>query len=223
MLAAALAAATAPNPSPSLPRLPRAWPKIVPSTGIPSTVFGGAAIQHVSDADLLPEIALGSADAFQEFYRRFAGRVYSYARLLSASEAGRAEDLAQDVLLAVWRRAASFDAARGDVSGWLYTIARNRFLDHRRRIARAREVPADDADLARLPAPEAGVDTGTRVSLEKALGTLRVEQREAIELAYFGGLTYEETAARLELPVGTLKSRIRTALMTMRGLLEETA
>ena len=213
----------------------RPWPKIVPSVGRRSVVFGGAAIQQVNDttpsvaavvaskdSELLAAIASGSADAFQEFYRRFGGRVYSYARLLSAGESGRAEDLAQDVLLAVWRRAASFDDARGDVPGWLYTIARNRFLDQRRKAARAREVAADDADLARLAAPETGVDAGTRVSLEKALGALRLEQREAVELAYFGGLTYEETATRLAVPLGTLKSRIRAALMTMRDLLEET-
>jgi RNA polymerase sigma-70 factor (ECF subfamily) len=172
-----------------------------------------------SDAVLLGGIALGQTEAFQAFYERFGGRVLIYARQLVGGNADRAEDLAQEVFLSVWRKAASFDAERGDAAGWLYTIARNRFLDDRRRAARSKEIDTE-LDLTHVAdAPEA-VGVEMRVSLGKALSALRDEQRQALELAYFGGLTYEETAVRLNLPVGTLKSRIRAALATLRDLLE---
>lgn len=178
-----------------------------------------AAIGACSDAALLAAIAEGRCEAFQAFYERFGARVLSYARQLVGGHSERAEDLAQEVFLAVWRKAASFDAARGDAAGWLYTIARNRFLDERRKAARSKEIDGE-LDLTHVAETPQGVGAELRISLEKALSILRDEQRQALELAYFGGLTYEETALRLNLPVGTLKSRIRAALSTMRGFLE---
>lgn len=172
-----------------------------------------------SDASLLAAIAEGRCEAFQLFYERFGARVLSYARQLVGGHSERAEDLAQEVFLAVWRKAGSFDADRGDAAGWLYTIARNRFLDERRKAARSKEIDGE-LDLTHVAEVPQGVGAELRVSLEKALSILRDEQRQALELAYFGGLTYEETALRLNLPVGTLKSRIRAALSTLRGFLE---
>jgi RNA polymerase sigma-70 factor (ECF subfamily) len=170
-----------------------------------------------TDIDLVLAIGRQDREAFRLFYDRYAGRILAYVRQLSR-EREVAEDVVQDVFLAVWRKAASYRPDRGDVPGWLYTITRNRLVDRWRR--KGGQVEDDDFDLGRLEAPERGqqghvVDLAVR----QALDALSREQREAVELAYFGGLTYEETAARLELPLGTLKSRIRAGLARMRGVL----
>lgn len=173
---------------------------------------GAAAVPD--DAVLLGRIAGGDLEAFQAFYTRYAGRVLTYARQLSRGR-DLAEDVVQEVFVMVWRRAASFRPDRGDPAGWLYTITRNKLVDHWRKLAEGTEL--DELDERRLA--ESGPED-LRLTLRQALSRVPPEQRRAIEMAYFGGLTYEETAKRLDLPVGTLKSRIRSGLRTLRTVLE---
>jgi RNA polymerase sigma-70 factor (ECF subfamily) len=176
---------------------------------------------EVSDAQLIGRIAAGDRDAFRAFYERYAARVLSYVRLL-ARDREVAEDVVQEVFLSVWRKSASYRADRGDVPGWLYTITRNKLVDLWRRKGGAVEDP--DFDLGRLEAADPGGDGRVvSIAVRRALATLKREQREALELAYFGGLTYEETAERLALPLGTLKSRIRAGLAVLRELLSESS
>ena len=174
-------------------------------------------VAEPDDATLLAEIAAGRTDSFQRFYGRHAGRVLSYAQKL-CGDAVLAEDLAQEVFLTVWRKAAGFQADRGDGPGWLYTITRNKVLDHWRRCGRT--PPIADLDLTLLEAVPRGIGSELKVSLEKAMSGLRDEHRSALDLAYFGGFSYEETARKLGLPLGTLKSRIRAALGLLREALE---
>jgi len=171
-----------------------------------------------TDSELVVRIGQADRDAFRLFYDRYAGRLLAYVRQISRDREV-AEDVVQDVFLSVWRKAASYRPERGDVPGWLYTITRNRVVDRWRR--KGGLVEDDGFDLAALEAPARG-DEGhaTDLSVRQALETLTPEQRQAIELAYFGGLTYEETASRLDLPLGTLKSRIRAGLSRMRGALQ---
>ncbi|MGE0640024.1 MAG: RNA polymerase sigma factor [Thermoanaerobaculia bacterium] len=172
-----------------------------------------------SDIALLGQIAAQDQAAFRLFYERYAARVLAYVRAMGRGRE-QTEDVVQEVFLAVWRKAASFRRDRGDVPGWLYTITRNKLVD----LWRQRPVGSDpvEADLARLPTGETWGETKVvSISLHKLLAGLKPEQRQALELAYFGGLTYEETAERLGLPVGTLKSRIRAGLALMRERLQE--
>jgi RNA polymerase sigma-70 factor, ECF subfamily len=166
------------------------------------------------DAVLLGRIAQGDLEAFQAFYGRYAGRVLSYARQLSRGR-DLAEDVVQEVFVTVWRRAASFRSDRGDPAGWLYTITRNKLVDHWRKLGDAAEL--DELDERSFAEGGAG---DLRLAMRQALSQVSPEQRRAIEMAYFGGLTYEETAKRLQLPIGTLKSRIRSGLKTLRTVLE---
>ena len=172
-----------------------------------------------SDVSLLARIAAGDLEAFQTFYSRHAGRVLAYARQLARGRlghcAGLVEDVAQEVFVTVWRRAASYRPDRGDPSGWLYTITRNKLVDHWRRQGKTAEL--GEIDSPSFTEEESG---DLRVTMRQALARVAPDQRRAIEMAYFGGLTYEETARRLDLPVGTLKSRIRSGLKTLRTLLE---
>jgi RNA polymerase sigma-70 factor, ECF subfamily len=164
-----------------------------------------------TDADLLRRTAAGDLDAFHDFYRRNAGRVIAFIRQVSHDPA-TVEDIAQEVFLTVWRKAGTFKPERGDALGWLYTLTRNKAVDSWRRPER-REVATPVPHR-----PERGAGDLPLI-LRQALARLRPEQRQAIALAYFGDLTYEETASRLALPVGTLKSRIRVGLRAMRELL----
>lgn len=172
------------------------------------------------DIALLQRIAEGDIEAFQVFYERHAGRVLAYARQLNRSSQNTAdltEDVVQEVFVAVWRKAASFQADRGDPCGWLYTITRNKLVDLWRRKGEAAGL--DEVGLQQIPEP-AAPGNELLLTMRQALTQVPAEQRAAIELAYFGGLTYEETAERLHLPLGTLKSRIRTGLRALRTLLE---
>lgn len=170
-----------------------------------------------SGADWLAEIARGDFAAFQRFYECFAPSLLGYVRQL-CRDPTLAEDLLQEVFVTVWQKAASYRPDRGDAAGWLYTIARNKLIDHWRRSGSGPHAAAA-MDFEFFPArAERGSDL--LLTLRKVLEQVSPDQRRAIELAYFGGLTYEETAERLRLPLGTLKSRIRLGLRTMRTLLE---
>lgn len=168
-----------------------------------------------SDAALLGRIAEGDLESFQTFYGRYAGRVLAYARQLGRDR-DVAEDVVQEVFVAVWRRAASYRPDRGDIAGWLYTITRNKMVDLWRRAGDRLELA--EIDEQRLAESEEPGDL--RLSVRQALTRVAPDQRRAIEMAYFGGLTYEETARRLDLPLGTLKSRIRSGLKSLKSLLE---
>jgi len=171
-----------------------------------------------SDFLLLARIAEGDLEAFQLFYDRYAGRVLAYVRQLSRHRDG-AEDVVQEVFVAVWRRASSFRPDRGDPAGWLYTVTRNKLVDLWRRQGET-AAGLDDMKPASEPATTAGDRGDLRLTMHQALARVAPDQRRAIEMAYFGGFTYEETAQRLDLPVCTLKSRIRSGLKSLRSVLE---
>lgn len=198
---------------------PERLPLPLPPPGVYSPLEGKRLLQDIhaapGDHDLLGRIAQGDLDSFQIFYSRYAGRVLAYARQLSRQR-DVAEDVVQEVFVAVWRRASSYRPDRGDPAGWLYTITRNKLVDHWRRLGDPRE----PGDLASLHVAERDEGGDLRLTMRQALAQVTPEQRRAIEMAYFGGLTYEEAAQRLDLPVGTLKSRIRSGLKRLRTLLE---
>ena len=161
--------------------------------------------------------ALDDLDALYEAYHRQAlGLAY---RVLN--DAAEAEEVVQEAFLAIWRAGASYDPARGSVRTWLLTLVRNRAID----VIRARQ-RRPVRPLADAPDPIDPSDVPTQVSLSvdsaaagRALATLPPEQREAVELAFLGGLSHGEIAARLGLPVGTVKGRIRLGLDRLRSAL----
>lgn len=172
-----------------------------------------------SDLELLQRVAVADRDAFRQFYDRHAPQVLAYVRSLGRSR-DASEDVVQEVFLAVWRKAGTYRPERGDVAGWLYTMTRNKVVDLWRKLPTGSD-QSSEASLAALSERPEADSRVVSISLRKAMAELKVEQRQALELAYFGGLTYEETAERLKLPVGTLKSRIRAGLALMRGVLAE--
>lgn len=171
---------------------------------------------------LVQRVASGERDALTALYDQTSPLVYSLAHRIIKDEAA-AEDIVIEVYTHVWRTAASFAPARGSASAWLLTLTRSRAIDalRARRRAQARE-PLEAADdvASDAPGPEdLNVAAERQRFVARALQMLGSEQREAIELAYFGGLSHFEIAARLEQPLGTVKTRIRLGMMKLREAL----
>jgi RNA polymerase sigma factor (sigma-70 family) len=159
--------------------------------------------------------------AFGMLVDHFAPRLRSFLRRGGASEA-EIEDVVQEAMLKVWRRADQFDATRGGASTWIFTIARNERINLLRREIRPE---LDPNDPALVPAPERPADDQVAERqdaerLRQALTTLPVDQAEILHLAFFGDLSHSAIAERLSLPLGTVKSRIRLAVGRLRDYLE---
>ncbi len=173
------------------------------------------------DDGLLVAMARGDEHALATLYDRFGGVAYGVA-LRILRDASLAQDAVQDAFLAAWRTAASFDPARGSASTWLLTLVHRRAVDVVRREHRRRAEPLDDAPIASGDSTDEAVEIREqRRAVQKALAQLPPEQREALELAYYGGLSQAELAERLGVPLGTIKSRMFTALAKLRDLLGE--
>jgi len=162
----------------------------------------------------------GDREAFAALFDHYAPRGKCYLMRLGArSEA--AEELAQETMVTLWRRAASFDPARAAASTWIFTIARNLRIDLARK--EGRPAPVDDPAFEPPPpqAPDAALvaaEDGERIRL--AMETLSADQAQAIRLAFFSDMTHSEIADSLGLPLGTVKSRLRLAMARLRARLE---
>lgn len=176
----------------------------------------------VAAHELVRRMAAGEHDAMAEFYDQSSASVYGLAiRILG--DPGLAQEVVLDVYAQVWQRAADFDAGRGTVAAWLIMLTRSRAIDMRRARRRAPITESlDDAGelSADTPTPEACSAAAERHRfVRRALTALNADARQAVELAYFGGLTHTEIAARLDQPLGTVKTRIRAAMTQLRTLL----
>ena len=178
------------------------------------------------DDELIAAVARGDHPALLALYDRHGRVAYGLAyRILG--EAGAAEEAVQDAYLRVWRRASTFDASRGGVRSWLLTIVHHCAIDLLRRRAGAPPVVAGLDEIAdRRSVPDAWSEVSGRIESERvrtAVETLPGEQRRAIEMAFFDGLTHREIAERDGLPLGTVKGRLRLGLRRLQGLLAEPA
>jgi len=147
-------------------------------------------------------------------YDRYSSIVYSIA-LRVLGDTGAAEDVLQEVFLQLWRNPGVFDSSRGNMAAWLAVIARNRAIDSLRK----RHQEADIADVVVSVEPDLARDTERTRAMEKirgVLGEMPAAQRSALEMAYFEGLTHTEIAARTGEPLGTVKTRIRAGLLSLR-------
>ncbi len=182
-----------------------------------------SAEQRERFSDLLASVARDQdRAAYSEIFGYYAPRVKSYLLRLGSDDAG-AEEIAQDVMVTVWRKAHLFDRRQASVSTWIFRIARNRRID----VFRRNRKPALDPDEpmilpAGAPAPEAGVEAlDVENQVRKAMTDLPEEQLRLIQLAFYEGLSHREIAGKLDLPLGTVKSRIRLAFAKMKGRLDD--
>ena len=180
---------------------------------------------HLSDEALVALVARGDEDALGELYDRLGRVAYGLALRILRDER-LAEDAVQEAFLAVWKSALSFRPERAKASTWIHTLVHRRAVDLVRREERRRAEPLDDELAGRLsdagvPTEEAAWLRFERERVQAALAQLPDAQREAIELAYYGGFSQSELAERLGMPLGTIKSRMFAGLTRLRELLEE--
>ena len=194
-------------------------PRAVPS-GAPSQQEGASGAS--AQADLLKRSSRGDGEAFAAFYDATAARAYGLAVRVVRDRA-QAEEVTQEAFLEVWRTAARFDPERGSAVGWLLTIVHRKAVD-RVRSAEAATRRDTHYEHDNQSVPHDTTAEAVEASLEArrvrtALGELTEVQREALQLAFFGGYTHTEVASMLDLPVGTAKTRIRDGLIRMRDAL----
>ena len=172
--------------------------------------------------DLIARMARRDTDALAQFYDRYAPLAFSMI-LRIVRDRTDASEVLQDVFWEAWESAAAYDAARGTPEAWVATRARTRAIDRVRSLRRRREMFVAPVNEAVAPETEAQPDPGEsaelRGAVQSALGQLSGPQREAIELAYYEGLSHMEIAARLNQPLGTVKTRIKLGMSKLRETL----
>jgi len=182
--------------------------------------------ERLADEELMPLVGRKDPEAFEVLYDRHGGAAFSLAYRIVGDRAA-ADEVTQEAFISVWRSGARFDATRGSVRSWLLSVVRNRAIDFLR--SRAGKAPKltfdDDAVLEQRQAAERTEDEAlqreTAAEIQGALGKLPGEQSKVIELAYFGGFSHSEIARILNLPMGTVKGRMRLGLEKIRGELAE--
>lgn len=191
--------------------------------GSPQTVRNDAADAMATHNALLVRVAeQRDRSAFASLFEHFAPRIKAYLMRTGTAPAA-AEEVAQEAMVAIWRRASTFDPGRASASTWIFTIARNKRIDMVRREKRP-ELDPEDPSL--VPAPETPADeavagTQAAASLREAIATLPPAQRQLLELAFFEDMSHSEIAETQSLPLGTVKSRIRLALVHLRSRVGE--
>jgi RNA polymerase sigma-70 factor (ECF subfamily) len=177
-------------------------------------------LRRLADEELMELVAAGDADAFEVILERHADAAFALAYRICGRHAA-ADDITQESCLAAWRGGARYERGRGSVRTWMLSIVHNRAIDALRRSGvRDRRHAGDEGLEERLEANERtdaqAIENATSREIRGALGELPTEQRQAIELAYFGGFTQTEIASMLDTPVGTVKSRMRLGLEKLR-------
>jgi RNA polymerase sigma-70 factor, ECF subfamily len=170
--------------------------------------------QLSNDADIFARLLDGDKEGFVRLYDEYAGLIYGVA-LRVLRNAAAAEDVVQEVFLQLWRNPASFDPQRGRLAPWLAVITRHKAVDSLRRLKF--EADSSETPLSDPLATEASVHSSADGNkAKKLMAQLPAEQRQVLELAFLDGLTHVEIAARVSQPLGTVKSRIRLGLQSLR-------
>jgi RNA polymerase sigma-70 factor, ECF subfamily len=173
----------------------------------------------LTDGELLTRVGGGDHAAFEELHRRYARTIFGLA-LRRLGDRGRAEDATQEVFAAVWRSARTYDAGRGAGSSWLFAVARNAIVDGFRRRPEPVAEPPDSPTTERGPSEQAE-DGWVAFRVHRALESLPEHERPVIELAYWSGLSQSEISEFLRIPLGTVKTRTRSALARLADALDE--
>ncbi len=177
------------------------------------------------EVELLNQIAGRDLEAFSRLYDRFVGVLFSVVMSI-LKDPGQTEDVLQEVFLQIWDRAGVYDRQLGKPLSWVVALARNKAIDRLRSTQRRNRLLSDvaieetEASVAVESTTGAIIGNETAALVHAALKTLSAEQRQAIELAYFGGLTQTEIAATLKQPLGTVKARVRRGMLQLRDALK---
>jgi RNA polymerase sigma-70 factor (ECF subfamily) len=182
-------------------------------------------MQPIGDSMLIGRMMAGDEAALSNLYDRYSAMLFGMLmRILRDKQA--AEEVLQDIFLQLWRNAGQFDAGRGSLAAWLLVIGRNRAISRLRGRSGREVLEEEEGAFANTFVSSQNVEeeawrTELRASLTAALSRLPEEQRQAVELAYFEGMTQSEIAARTRAPLGTVKTRVRTAMQSLKQILDD--
>jgi RNA polymerase sigma-70 factor, ECF subfamily len=187
-----------------------------PNETVTSRRLGSSEVD--SDRALMEKVRAGGQQAMTAIFDRYAGLVYSVAfRVLK--DAGHAEDVTQEIFFQLWRNPASFSFSKGSLGAWLLVVARNRAIDHLRQ--RKPAEPIDEVVVVSATNLQSEAECNILMKRVRGiLGDLPQEQQQSLQLAFFDGLSHSEIAERTGQPLGTVKTRIRSALSSLRKRLE---
>lgn len=194
-------------------------------SGVPVSVCAHTMTRSASMTELLQRVAEGGdAEAYRKLFQSYAPRVKSYM-MRQGADSGTAEELAQETLLTVWRKAALYSGEKGSATTWIFTIARNLRIDRLRREVPWQELPDghDEEPSADTPPDEQLSDKERSARVQAALAELPPDQHEVVVLSYIEGLSHSEIAEKLGVPLGTVKSRMRLAYQKVRESVEDLA
>ena len=189
-------------------------------------MISGNDSEQRADFQLMARVADGEEDAFSDLYHRFSPSLFGMA-LRILNDAKEAEDALQEGFISMWRRASSFDAERSSPFAWAVMIVRHKAIDKlriRHRSEKLSERLQEEIGEAEPDKQEPATDlvfSDRRKHLQSALQRIPSEQRQAVELAFFRGMTHEEISQQLEVPLGTIKARIRRGLIRLRSFIRE--
>jgi len=187
-----------------------------PNETVNSRVIGPA--EGGSDQSLMQQVSSGGQQAMAAVFDRYAGLVYSVA-LRVLNDSGQAEDVTQEIFFQLWRHPESFSFSRGTLGTWLLVVARNRAIDQLRQ--RRPAEPVDDLKLASSTNLQSEAERSIMMQRVRGiLGDLPQEQQQSLQMSFFDGLSHSEIAERTGQPLGTVKTRIRSALSSLRKRLE---
>ena len=182
------------------------------------------ASQERDDVELMLRIGTGDRASFEEFYRRHVALVFSTAFKI-LNNANDAEDVVQEVMFMVWEKSTMYEVSRGKPLSWAVTMTRNKAIDRLRSIQRRLRLNDDaEREIAPVPLltrdrPSDHLDSGEKQQIVRsAVMKLNREQRQVIEMSYFGGLTQLEISSRLNTPLGTIKARIRRGMLRLKKI-----
>jgi len=178
----------------------------------------GSTGELVSDWSLLERVVRKDESALSALYDRYSGLVFSEAKRI-LRDTGAAEEILQDLFFQVWRTAERFDAARGSLAGWLLVAARNRAISRLRRNTGKTEDLDENGVSLRVDLESVAAQNVLLNKVRTVMGSLPEGQRQAVELAYFEGMSHTEIAEKTGQPLGTVKTRIRSAMETLKQVL----
>lgn len=196
-----------------------------PGAGLRSVTRSKGSVAGLDADSVLHRVARGDADAVNECIDRFGGLVWSLARKL-CPDRGEAEDIVQEIFISVWKSADRFDASMGSEATFIATIARRRLIDRARKKQRTLGAGTLDesfavADPASRPASNPGASPDEAAAAERALRELSEDQQRVLRMSIMHGLSHEQIAKAIDMPLGTVKTHIRRGLIRVRKVLEE--
>lgn len=178
----------------------------------------GGTGELVSDWSLLERVVRKDESALSALYDRYSGLVFSEAKRI-LRDTGAAEEILQDLFYQIWRTAERFDSARGSLAGWLLVAARNRAISRLRRKTGKAEELDENGVILRVDLESVAAQNILLDKVRVVMGNLPEGQRQAVELAYFEGMSHTEIAEKTGQPLGTVKTRIRSAMETLKQVL----